>query len=153
MDMLSENSTKIINTGILENKICLFMRQWHNKDCENAPKSLFVFCDDGNTSNDTQSNIKECKNAIGIIVKQTTDNDFDIVRKIIIHCIDKIIRLTENYNEIIFHVNGFDTENNKLMANAPKTFAFIENIINECFGIDYNEIRSGELFADLQLEE
>jgi hypothetical protein len=151
--MLSENSTKIINTGNLENKICLFMRRWCNKDCENAPKSLYVFCDDGDTSNDAQSNIKECKNAIGIIVKQTTNDEFDIVIKTIMQSIDKIIRLTEKYDEIVFHVDGFDTEHNKLMANAPKTLAFIENIINECFGIDYNEIRSGELFADLQLQE
>jgi len=36
----------------------------------------------------------------------------------------------------------------KLREHAPKTFEFLENVINECFGICYEKIRNGEFFSE-----
>ena len=59
--------------------------------------------------------------------------------------IELIIRESKKYDEIVFPVNGFGTGLAALATKAPKTLKFMDGMIAECFGIEYENIKKNGL--------
>ena len=148
---LPKDCKLILQKGGLDNKIAIFARFWTVADCKESPKSLFVFGD-----NDVckgiggQAIIRNCPNSIGIPTKHYpnnqkssfyTDATYDANCLKIYNAIVKIIRESSKYDEIVFPESGFGTGLAKLPEFAPKTLAYLDKLIDDVFGIDYETIR------------
>lgn len=166
-DYLPEDCQKIITSHNFQNKTALFAREWYIKDCLNSPKSLFIFEDnDIKKGVQGQAVIRMRKNTIGVPVKKLPskklsanykDDEYDENCEKIFNVVIEIIRLSENYDELVFPYDGYrisietDNGNVKLTHNAPKTQMFIDKVIDDCFGIDYVDIRKNGLQAQLSI--
>ncbi len=150
MNNLPEESKKIIDSPDFNDKVCIWTGNWDCKDCYNSPESLFLFGDnDIGKGTKGQAIIRKCKNVIGIPTKKLpsyadnayyTDDEFDDNCKKILFAIINIINRSTEYKELVFPEKGFGCGLAKLNTKAPKTFKFLIDQINMCFGIDYHDI-------------
>lgn len=131
----------------LKAKCKIFKGYWSVSDCDNMPKALFVFGDnDIKKGCGGQAIIRYCDNAFGIPTKKYpnhrissyyADVDYDDNIKKIIFAIENLIKKTADYDLIMFPENGFGTGLSKMQLYAPKTLAYMNSIIKDCFDIDY----------------
>lgn len=136
----------IIESDNFQNKICIFSGNWNMSDCEKNKKSLFVFDND----NVEQALIRDCENSIGIPTKYSTDNDNNnnnenVNCKNIIKSIIHIVEKSQHYDEIIFPGKGFGQYTFQSHSQTNALIMFINKIIAECFGIEYDLIRKNGL--------
>lgn len=157
---LPEDCQKIlldVNTA----RIALFTSYWSAKDCKKSPKSIFVFGDnDVHQGIGGQAVIRNCKNAMGIPTKKYPNNNpksfytdktyYENCQKIL-NAVSKLIRESVKYEEIVFPEDGFGTGLAKLPEKAPRTFKYLEKLIDDVFGIDYESIRNEGLQIDVNL--
>lgn len=152
---LPDDCQRIIETEEFSNKISIFVGFWTSQDCINETTALFVFGDnDAHKGVGGQAIIRNRKNAIGIPTKKFpnnnitsfyTDATYDDNCQKIYTAIVKLVRASINYNAIIFPENGFGTGLAKLPEKAPKTLAYLEKMIEDVFGIEYEDIRKNGL--------
>ncbi len=150
MNHLSLKHQKIVKTKEFTEKICLFSGFWKVSDCNDNPKSLFLYGDnDQKKGKKGQAVIRDCVNAIGIPTKKYpsnnsdayfSDDEYDDNCKNITSAFVGIIDISKEYDEILFPCDGFGTGLAQLSTKAPNTFAFLNQLINQCFGIDYPDI-------------
>ena len=150
MERFTGKHMDIINSEEFGNKVCLFCGYWKINDCTSNPASLYLFGDnDIGHGMGGQAIIRNCKNSMGIPTKKYpsydtksyyTDAEYDTNCTKIVNAIIKIIDTSEKYDEIVFPSDGFGTGLAKLKTKAPKTFEFMNKIIFDCFGIDYDDI-------------
>lgn len=134
-----------------DDTVCIFTRYWDINDCIQNKDSLFVFGDnDDEKGYAGQAVIRNCSNAIGIPTKKFpnnrlssfyTDDEYDKNCKKIMNAIIKVIMTSVNYKEIVFPKNGFGVGLANLQEKAPETLKYLDNLIEECFGIDFSTIR------------
>lgn len=151
MDKLSKDALEIIKSGYFDNNISVYSGYWTVNTCINDPKSLYIFGDnDIKKGLGGQAIIRNCKNSIGIPTKKLpnnnsnsfyTDKEYENNCNKIIKAVDKIIIKAKNYDELTFPEDGFGTGLAKLPEKAPKTAKFLEDLLGDCFGIDYEYIR------------
>lgn len=150
MNYLPSEYLDIIKTQNFIDKLCLYNGFWKITDCSDNPKSLFLFGDnDEKRGKGGQAIIRDCVNTIGIPTKKFpsnvrnafySDNDYEDNCKKITNAFMRMIDMSVKYDEIIFPSDGFGTGLAQLSTKAPNTFTFLNNLINECFGIDYPDI-------------
>lgn len=150
MDRLPQKYQILIRTKPFTDKICLFNGYWNVSDCNENPKSLFLYGDnDQKKGRGGQAIIRDCVNTFGIPTKKFpsnklnafySDDEYDENCKKITQAIIDMITKSEKYEEIIFPSDGFGTGLAKLSTKAPNTFVFLQDMINKCFGIDYQDI-------------
>jgi hypothetical protein len=155
MDRFDKKTQDIIRSEEFDKKICIFARFWNTDDCEESADSMFIFGDnDVKEGLGGQAVIRNCPNAYGIPTKKLpnnspssfySDDDYEENCEKIINAIKLIVQKSADYQEIIFPSDGFGTGLARLAEKAPKTFAFMENVIDECFSIDYPSIRKNGL--------
>lgn len=146
---------RIIASSTFSDKICIFGRFWDVSDCNASPKSLFVFGDnDVEKGCGGQAVIRHCRNAIGIPTKKYpsyrpdsfyTDAEYDKNCQKITDAVESIIFESKKYNEIVFPADGFGTGLASLESKAPKTLKFINELVAECFGVEYENIKQNGL--------
>jgi hypothetical protein len=149
---LSKKSKEILKSNEFPNKIHLFDGFWSVNDCKRCPDSLFIFGDnDIKQGIGGQAIIRICANSIGIPTKKFpsyknqayyTDAEYVENCKKILKSIDKIIVESMNYNKLFFPMNGFGVGLSLLQVKAPKTLKFLNDMIKECFGIDYELLQN-----------
>lgn len=161
LNFLSDEQRKLIKSDEFISKICIHCEHWTVKYCLGTPDRLYVFSDnDIKTGLGGQAIIRECKNSIGIPTKKLpayhglafyNDKDFKSSCEKIQKAIVEIIIKSAKYKEIVFPVGGFGTERAKLKEKAPKTFKYLNTVIDECFGIDYEDILKNGLRAEINI--
>lgn len=159
MNTLSNECVKIIESPKFKKKICIFVGNWNVEQCHENPHSLYIFGDnDVEKGCGGQAIIRKCKNSIGIPTKKYpnnnktsfyTDEEYDFNCKKILAAIEKIIKDSLKYDELIFPKNGFGTGFAKLDKFAPQTLKFLDQLIMDCFGIDYCVIRKNGLQIEM----
>lgn len=161
IQFLPEDCQKYVAMDKFKNMMVLFARQWDTQDCKESPESLFIFGDnDICQGNSEQAVIRNCTNTIGIPTKKLpnnetssfyVDDDYETNCFKIFTAVVKIIRMSARYQELIFPSEGFGTGYEKMSLMAPKTQAFMEKLIDDCFGIDYQDIRKNGLRIDMSV--
>jgi hypothetical protein len=146
---------------IYPNKVCIYCTFWTTDDCSKEPKSLFIFGDnDVKKGCGGQAVIRYCKNAYGIPTKKFpsnnsnsfyTDAEYDTNCKQIMDSIMQIIKISKQYEEINFPLDGFGTGLARLQSKAPKTLNFLNQMIKKHFGIDYTSIQKNGLHVKIDL--
>lgn len=146
---------KIIASDAFSDKICIFGRFWDVPDCNESPRSLFVFGDnDVEKGCGGQAVIRPCRNAIGIPTKKYpsnrsdsfyTDAEYESNCQKVTDAIELIIFESKKYDEIVFPSDGFGTGLASLATRAPKTLKFINDMVAECFGVEYENIKKNGL--------
>jgi len=129
----------------------IFEGYWSENDCDNSPRTLFIFGDnDIKTGRGGQAVIRFCKNSFGIPTKKYPnyrissyymDSDYDNNIIKIKYAIENLIKKSEDYDVIMFPKNGLGTGLSKMQIYAPKTLTSMNEIIKNCFGIDYTDIK------------
>ncbi len=152
---LNPECQKLIKSDVFSDKICIFGRFWNINDCKASPKSLFVFGDnDIRKGCGGQAVVRYCPNTIGIPTKKYpsnasesfyTDGEYELNCQKITDAIESIIRESEKYDEIMFPADGFGTGLASLTSKAPRTLKFMNDMIAECFGIEYENIKKNGL--------
>ncbi|VBB18558.1 hypothetical protein YASMINEVIRUS_1021 [Yasminevirus sp. GU-2018] len=159
--LLPEDCQKIVKTDTFKNMMAMFARYWTVEDCEESPKSLFIFGDNDICKGvGGQAVIRNCKNSIGIPTKKLPNNNptsfyvdaeyKDNCQKIF-DAVVRIIRASVDYEELVFPSDGFGTGLAKLAEKAPKTLAFMDKLIDDVFGIDYADIRENGLRVNVDI--
>jgi hypothetical protein len=151
MNRLTKEQQRIVGSHGFGDKIYLFAGYWKVADCNKAPNALFLFGDnDVSQGTGGQAVIRYCPNAMGIPTKKYpdykqssyyTDAEYEQNCENISNAINGIIDRSVDYKEIIFPYDGFGTGLANLPERAPKTFKFLETMIDECFGVAYPLIR------------
>jgi hypothetical protein len=159
LSALNLECQEIINMDAFIDKICIFGKFWNVSDCNESPRSLFVFGDnDVQKGCGGQAVIRHCQNAIGIPTKKYpsnhsdsfyTDNEYEQNCQKISAVVELIIIESKKYDEIIFPSDGFGTGLAKLATCSPKTLKFINDIIAMCFGVEYENIKKTGLQVTL----
>lgn len=145
----------IIKTKGFSDKISIFCRYWNIDDCNNSPKALFIFGDNNiGKGCGGQAVIRYCNNSMGIPTKKYptnrqdafyTDTEFTENCRNIINSIKLIINKSIYYDEIVFPSDGFGTGLADLATKAPRTLKFMNKLIFDCFGVDYEGIKNNGL--------
>jgi len=154
---------EILLNGDIDNKLAIFNGFWTVEECKESPKSLFVFGDnDDKKGAGGQAIIRYCKNSIGIPTKKhpnnnvssfyTDDTYYDNCFKIYF-AISKLIIASTKFDEIVFPEDGFGTGLAKLPEKAPKTLAYLDKMIEDVFGIEYESIRKNGLQIGFNLPD
>jgi hypothetical protein len=143
---------KIIQNPLFQEKITMYLKPWTVQDCDDNPSTIFVFNDnDENKGYEDQSVIRDKKNSIGIPTKKNQSNEessfyTDLCLQHncenVFNAIINLIRLSEKYDMILFSYDGFSTDFARYPDISPLTLKFIEDIINDCFGIEYEKYRT-----------
>ena len=117
MKRLSPQCQSVIKSGALDDKISIFTRFWTVNDCNKFKKSLFIFGDnDIKMGCGGQAIIRNCSNAIGIPTKKAPNNKVESFYidahyeencKKIIKAVENIIILSEQYEDLVFPMDGF----------------------------------------------
>lgn len=159
LTFLSDDNKKLLGSGTIFDKLCIHVGIWTPKDCNDNPKSLFIFGDnDVKKGLGGQATIRNCKNAIGIPTKKLpsnhkksfyTDSEYSDNCKKIQGAINAILNKSREYDELIFPKNGFGTGLSQLPQRSPKTYKYLNEIIHECFGIDYDSISKNGLQIEM----
>lgn len=144
MENLSTESKKILET---HNEVYIYDGFWNASICKKDNKSLYVFGDnDIGRGQKGQAVIRKCSNSIGIPTKKIPnykmssyyiDDEYEENCKKILKAIEKVIIESQKYDSITFPRDGFGTGLAKLDVYAPKTKKFLNNILFECFGVEY----------------
>ena len=163
MDTLPRECKSIIESSDFNDKVCIWTGNWDCKDCDNSPEALFLFGDnDQGKGTKGQAIIRYCKNVMGIPTKKIpsyaeeayyNDNEYEDNCKKIHAAIINIIKSSTDYKELVFPEKGFGCGLAKLNTKAPKTFKFLVQIINDCFGIDYQDILKNGLQITVDMEK
>lgn len=144
---LCKEAVSIIETSNLKTKSSKFKGWWSKKDCNKNPKALFVFGDnDIEKGIGGQAVIRNCTNTIGIPTKKYpsllqhsfyTDAEFSKQVEKIVDAIEDLIIVSNRYDHIYFPEDGLGTGLAKLDQYSPKTFNFLNSLIEQIFGIKY----------------
>jgi hypothetical protein len=160
---LPDDCIRILQSKEFSDKIMLFYGFWSLNDCRESPKSLFVFGDnDVHQGVGGQAIIRTCANTIGIPTKKYPNNNIqsfytdktyaDNCKKIYA-AVSNLIKKSVEYDEIVFPENGFGTGLAKLSEKAPKTLAYLDKLIEDVFGIEYESIRKNGLQIGFNLPD
>lgn len=113
----------------------------------NHPNYLFVFGDNlVGRGQGGQAIIRYCKNSFGIPTKKLPssfadsffdDAEFDSNIEHIKNKIDQLVELRNDFECVIFPVDGLGTGLAQLPQKAPKTYKFLVEYINSNFGPVY----------------
>lgn len=152
---LPEDCQKILTDSSFDMKVSLFIGHWTVDDCQKYSDSLFIFGDnDYKQGAGGQAVIRNCKNTMGIPTKRFpnnkstsfyTDYTYDENCQKILNAVIRIVRESVNYRDLTFPEKGFGVGLARLPEKAPKTHAYLEKLIDDCFGIDYVTLRKDGL--------
>jgi hypothetical protein len=161
-DALSVKSRQILQSPDFSDKICLFARFWNIEDCKESPDSLFIFGDNDQSKGiGGQAVIRNCVNSMGIPTKKFpsyhnqayyTDREYNANCKKILTAVDRIIIESAKYKEIVFPLNGFGTGLSRLPEKAPKTLKYINDLLEECFDIEYESIQKNGICGEIEIK-
>jgi hypothetical protein len=146
-DLLCEEVQSIIDLTDLKAKAKFFSGWWNKTDCAKHSKALFVFGDnDIQKGCKGQAVIRYCDNSIGLSTKKVpsyaitayyTDTEFEEQKNKIINAIEDIVIESDKYDIIYFPEDGLGTGLSKLDEKAPRTLQFLNEVLDEVFGIVY----------------
>ncbi|MBA42706.1 MAG: hypothetical protein CMF62_01685 [Magnetococcales bacterium] len=130
-------------------KSVFFDGWWRKYDCERESTALFIFGDNTiRVGSGGQAIIRHCDNSFGIPTKTTpgyndeayfNDNNLRENIKIFKEDINKLLKISRNYDKIYFPLDGLGTGLSDLQNKAPKTLKALNFLINLYFGIDYTK--------------
>ena len=149
---LPSDCKNIMSDQKFQEKVTIYMKFWSARDCDANPSILYIFGDnDKQKGAGGQAVIRYKENSTGIPTKKYPSNDKssfytdeelqENCRKIF-NSIIKLIRRSVKYDTILFPVDGFGTGLANLQVVAPLTMKFMEDLINDCFGIGYEKYRT-----------
>jgi hypothetical protein len=150
MKMLSEEEMNYMTSDDFFKKLVIYTGKCTSENCNNSTDTLYLY--DGNIEGDydcEKKQLSSCNNAYCIPTKKNnknydssyyTDDEYEKNITIIINSLANMLKIAKKYDFIAFPLSGFGVAS-ELHIKAPKTLSFIETLINESIGIDYEEIR------------